>query len=126
MRVCSCKWINLGMWPASLDCSRSHCGCEGSVPEFGTLERGRLSPVGKELERVGARCWRLVGRAADPGRGSGGGAEGGAGGGARRLQRRGPGQGAPRAAAAREGDAVRPDGGRARARGGGRGRAAGM
>lgn len=44
-----------------------------------------------------------------------------------RLQQRGPGQGAPRAAAAREGDAVRQDrpaGGRAR--GGGRGRAAEM
>lgn len=44
-----------------------------------------------------------------------------------RLQQRGPGQGAPRTAAVRKGDAVRRDrraGGRAR--GGGRGRAAAM
>lgn len=84
-----------------------------------TLEGARLGAASGEQ---GACAGFRLEQSALAGTGAGFGAPGAGpqGAGPRRLQRRGPGQGAPRAAAASECDAVRPDG-----RAGGRDRWAG-
>lgn len=109
----------LGSCSARLDCFWAHCGCGGNVPELGTREVGGGSSQRSGLEATslgseGACRRRLARRGTASGTGGGarrpgGGAGRGAGAGPRPLQQRGPGQGAPRAAATLAGAAVKLD-----------------